>query len=112
MLLRILTCASAALFLVYGVLCLASLSMVADFSRFGLDSLRLPTGFLEVSGGAGLLVGLRWHLALVLASAGLALLMLIAFCVRLRMRDSFAESLPSALLMLVNLYIFTKSLQA
>jgi hypothetical protein len=98
-------------FLIYGGLCLSSLSMVEDFQRFGLERLRMLTGFLEVLGGSGLLVGLKWRPALFLSSAGLSLLMLIAFGVRLKMRDSIVQSLPSLALMLVNAYILVKSSQ-
>ncbi len=101
-----LTWFSGIAFLLYGLLCLASLSMVEDFQRFGLEPLRLPIGFLEVLGGAGLLIGLRWPPVLWIASAGLTLLMLIAFAVRLYMRDSVAASLPSLLFVGVNAYIF------
>ena len=98
-------------FLIYGGLCLSSLSMVEDFQRFGLERLRMLTGLLEVLGGSGLLVGLKWRPALFLSSAGLSLLMLIAFGVRLKMRDSIVQSLPSLALMLVNAYILVKSSQ-
>lgn len=108
-LVRILTYASGAAFLGYGTLCLCSLSMVDDFHRFGLDGLRMPTGSLEVLGGAGLLVGLKWSPALWISSAGLALLMLIAFGVRVKMRDGVSASLPSLLLMFVNVYILIRS---
>jgi len=74
-----------------------------------MDSLRIPTGVLELLGGAGLLIGLRWRPALQLSSAGLALLMLVAFGTRMRMRDGVAVSLPSFLFLLVNLGIFVKS---
>jgi len=83
--------------------------MVEDFQRFGLDRLRMLTGFLEVLGGSGLLVGLKWPQALSISSAGLSLLMLIAFGVRLKMRDSIVQSLPSLALMVVNAYILVKS---
>ena len=105
-----LVCASGLTFLIYGGLCLASMSMVEDFQRFGLERLRLLTGFLEVLGGAGLLVGLKWPPALSLSSAGLALLMLIGFGVRVKMHDSIVQSLPSLALMLVNGYILIRSL--
>jgi uncharacterized membrane protein len=98
-------------FLIYGVLCLSSLSMVGDFQRFGLERLRMLTGFLEVLGGSGLLVGLKWPPALSISSAGLSLLMLIAFGVRLRMHDSILQSLPSLVLMLISAYILVKSFQ-
>lgn len=103
---------SSALFLFYGVLCLTSVSMLTDFQRFGLENLRTLTGVLELLGGIGLLVGYRWPLALRVSSGGLALLMLLAFAVRLKVRDSVAESLPSFLLMLVNAYILVRSLRA
>ena len=104
-LLALLSIVSSLVFIVYGVFCAFTPSMIADFHRFGLDSLRILTGILEILGGTGLLVGLRWRPALWLSSAGLGLLMLIAFGVRLRMRDSVALSTPSFLLMLLNLYI-------
>ena len=99
-------------FLLYGLLCLFTSSMVADFHRFGLDRLRILTGVLEVLGGAGLLVGLKWLPALLVSSSGLALLMLIAFCVRVSMRDSVELSLPSLCLSVVNLVIFVKALRS
>ena len=108
-LLAILSILSGLVFIFYGALCAFTPSMVADFHRFGLDNLqinlRILTGILEILGGAGLLVGLKWRPALWLSAAGLALLMLIAFGVRLKMRDSVTLSAPSFLLMLLNLYI-------
>lgn len=105
-LLALLSIVSSLVFIVYGVFCAFTPSMVADFHRFGLDNLRILTGVLEILGGAGLLVGLKWRPALGLSAAGLVLLMLIAFGVRLKMRDSVALSTPSFLLMLLNGYIF------
>jgi len=98
-------------FLVYGCLCLFSPSMLSDFHRFGLERLRVLTGVLELLGCSGLLVGWKWPPALTLSSAGLCLLMLIAFGVRLKMHDSLGQSLPSLTLMLANAYILIKSLQ-
>lgn len=109
---RILTVLTGIAFLIYGLLCLFTSSMIADFHRFGLDRLRILTGVLEVLGGTGLLVGLRWLPALWISSAGLALLMLIAFCIRLIMHDSVAASLPSLGLTVVNLLIFYKALRS
>ena len=103
---------SSAIFLFYGILCLTSLSMLNDFQRFGLANLRTLTGVLELCGGIGLLVGYKWTLSLRVSSGGLALLMLFAFAIRVKMRDSIAESLPSFLLMLLNAYILARSLKA
>ena len=104
-LLRVAVWFSGVAFLVYGVLCFFSASMASDFHRFGLDDLRVLTGVLELLGGAGLLVGLRWWPALWVSSGGLALLMLIAFVIRMRMGDGVGVSVPSFSLMVVNLCI-------
>jgi uncharacterized membrane protein YphA (DoxX/SURF4 family) len=104
-LLAFLSIISSLVFIVYGAFCAFTPSMVADFHRFGLDNLRILTGILEILGGIGLLVGLKWRPILWLSAAGLALLMLIAFGVRLKMRDSVILSTPSFLLMLLNAYI-------
>jgi uncharacterized membrane protein YphA (DoxX/SURF4 family) len=106
---RSLTCFSGVIFLIYGVLCFYSVSMENDFHRFGLDILRVPTGVLELLGGSGMLIGLKWQPAVWISSTGLAVLMLIAFGIRMRMRDGVAVSLPSLVLMLLNLYILIKS---
>ena len=110
-LLKGLTLFSGLSFVAYGGLCLASLSMVGEFQRFGLAKLRTPTGLLEVLGGVGLLVGLRWLPALRLSAGGLALLMLIAFGVRLRVGDGFLQSMPSFAFAAVNLFILLRSFQ-
>ena len=68
------------------------------------------TGLLEIMGGSGLLVGLKWPPVLWFSAAGLSLLMLIGFGVRIKMRDSLVQSLPSLVLMLLNAYILVKSI--
>jgi hypothetical protein len=96
---------SAVLFLVYGLLCLFSGSMEVEFERFGLARFRRMTGALEVIGGVGLLVGLRVPQVLLVASGGLALLMLLGVIARVRVRDGLLETLPAAALMVANLWI-------
>jgi uncharacterized membrane protein YphA (DoxX/SURF4 family) len=96
---------SAGLFLIYGALCLFSNGMEAEFERYGLSRFRRLTGALEVLGGAGLLVGLRVPIVLVLASGGLALLMLLGVITRIRVRDPLLETLPATVLMVMNGFI-------
>ena len=98
-------------FIFFGILCWNSLPVVSDFQRFGLERVRVLTGILEILGGVGLLVGLRWRPALVLSSGGLAIMMLVAFAVRLRVRDSVAQSLPSFLFMLANVYLLVETIR-
>jgi hypothetical protein len=93
-------------FLVYGLLCVFSQAMVAEFTRFGLARYRVLTGILEILGGAGLLVGLFWPRVLVLSSFGLALLMGLGLLTRLRIGDGFLASSQALFFLLVNLIIF------
>ena len=69
----VLAAGSGVAFVVYGVLCLGSPSMEAEFVRFGLSRFRVLTGVLEVLAGVGLLVGLRWSPALWLSAGVTAL---------------------------------------
>ncbi|MEP7118547.1 MAG: hypothetical protein ABI880_13240 [Acidobacteriota bacterium] len=103
--LALLTVFSSATFLGYGLWCLTSLSMEREFTRFGLTNLRVLTGSLEVLGGVGLLVGLKWPPALWLSSGGLALLMLCGVGVRVSVGDGLVQTLPALALMLLNLYV-------
>lgn len=110
-LLNVLVYGSSFSFLTYGVLLLSSSSMQSDFKRFGLEKFRTTTGILEMLGGLGLWVGLKWPLALSVSSAGLFLLMVVGFGVRVKVRDAFLRSLPALVLMIVNLCLFLISLK-
>ena len=101
---------SGIFFLYYGIMAITTKTMRAEFKRYGLDKYRPLTGYLQVLGGAGLLVGLKVPLISSISSAGLSLLMLMGFAVRLKIRDGFLLSLPSFLFMLLNLYIFFASM--
>lgn len=83
--------------------------MRAEFTRFGLERLRVLTGALEVLGGVGQLAGLAWPPALWLSSGGLALLMLLGIGVRVRVDDSVLQILPALGLMLVNVFLLFAS---
>jgi hypothetical protein len=96
---------SAVLFLVYGALCLFSGGMEEEFERYGLSRFRRLTGALEVLGGLGLLVGLLFAEVMLVASSGLALLMLLGVIARVRVRDRLVETLPALLLLAANLFL-------
>jgi len=83
--------------------------MKDEFKRFGLEKFKTLTGILEILGGIGLLVGLKYPFILSASSGGLFVLMILAVRLRFKLKDSFAESLPAVILMLLNLYILTKS---
>ncbi|AXT53077.1 hypothetical protein D1818_20435 [Aquimarina sp. BL5] len=98
---------SALSFLLYGFSCLLSSHMKNEFIRFGLEKKRNLTGVLQILGGLGLIVGYFYSPILISVSSGsLALLMLLGFGVRIKIKDSILASLPSLLYAILNLYIF------
>lgn len=105
MLLNTLIILSSLAFLFYGFSLFLNSGMKEEFERFGLRQFRKLIGILQLLGGAGLLAGLIWLPILVISSGGLALLMMIGFGVRLKMKDGFWESMPSFIFMLLNFYI-------
>jgi hypothetical protein len=96
---------SSTLFLFYGIACLSFEAMKRDFERFGLSRFRTLTGTLEVLGALGLIVGQFWPPLVPLSAGGLALLMVLGVAVRIRVRDSLAQTLPALVLMCVNVFI-------
>ncbi|TVZ14330.1 DoxX family protein [Maribacter sp. MAR_2009_72] len=93
-------------FLYYGFECLFSQKMKDEFIRFGLSKQRVLTAYLQLTGALGLIFGFFMSPLLILISAaGLSLLMLLGFGVRIKIKDSILESLPALVLALINLFI-------
>jgi len=89
-------------FLAYGVGCLVSPRIVAEFERFGLARFRPLTGWLEMAGGAGLLVGARWSSLGLAAAAGLMTLMVLGVWARVRVGDPVVAMLPALAFLGIN----------
>lgn len=101
---------SSLAFIYFGIQCFYSKFINEEFKRYDLPKFRKLTGYLQLSGSAGLLVGLYYNpLLLLLASAGLCLLMLSGFAVRLKIRDNFIQSSPSFIFGALNLFIAFKT---
>ena len=96
---------SILLFLYYGLSCLLSNAMIAEFRRFGLDRYRRLTGGLEVLGALGLIFGYVFPVLILMASIGLTVLMILGIATRIMVRDSLVQIIPAFSLMVVNLYI-------
>jgi len=107
--LQIIVILNAIFFLLYGLQCFISPAMTQEFKRFGLpDSQRLLTGALQLLGCAGLVTGFFIPVIGFMASGGLAVMMLVAFLVRMKIRDGFWESAPSLLFLALNSWISWK----
>lgn len=96
---------SAAAFFFYGMACLVSSRLVAEFERYGLARWRVTVGSLEVAGALGLVAG-WWFPPLQMAAAtGLFALMVCGLWARWRIHDPWHVMLPAFVLALVNLVI-------
>ena len=94
---------TAIAFLVYGPCCVFSGHMVVEFERYHLARFRKITGYLQILGAVGLLIGyLGTPIVGLLASLGLSIQMLLGFGVRLLIRDSLLQCLPSFSFMMIN----------
>jgi hypothetical protein len=109
-LLTALTYFSALAFVYFGIGCFNSKFIVSEFKRYGLAGYRKLTGVLQLLGAVGLVVGLRYSPVLLLcAAAGLSLLMMAGFAVRMRIRDNFVQSFPAFTFAALNLLIAVKT---
>lgn len=81
--------------------------MKKEFKRFKLEKFGLLVVVLELLGAVGLMIGFWiFHPLLIIASAGLSLLMLMGLIVRLRLNDGLLLSLPALFFLVLNAYIF------
>ncbi len=101
-----LTLVSSISFLFFGAACLFDAGMKDEFIRYKLADKRRLTGFLQILGGIGLVVGWLFSPLLALVSCfGLALLMILGFGVRIKVKDTWLQSLPSLGYALLNAYL-------
>ncbi len=96
---------SALSFLGYGAGCFTSRHLQKEFVRFGLSTLRKLIGFLQICGSLGLIAGLWFPILGKAGSGGLALMMLLAILVRIKIRDGFLRTTPAILYFLLNGYL-------
>ena len=94
----------------YVIAYFASPQMKLEFKRFSLEKIGFYIILLELLGAIGLIVGLKINLILSISSLGLSLLMLSGVIVRIRLRDSILISLPAFFYMVLNGFIFFKSI--
>ena len=94
---------TAIAFLIYGLFCIFSGHMIVEFERYRLARFRMLTGYLQILGAIGLLVGfLISPVAGLVAALGLSVQMLLGLGVRLLIRDTLLQCLPSFGFMLIN----------
>lgn len=109
-LLKVLIWFSSLAFIFFGMNCFYSKFIISEFIRYKLPRYRKLTGFLQLIGATGLLIGLYFSpVLLLIASSGLFILMLAGFVVRIRIKDNFVQSSPSLTFAILNLFIALKT---
>ncbi len=107
---KICTLISSLSFFAYSISYFTSPHMKNEFKRFGLEKMGLVIILLEIMGALGLLVGLKFYFILLISSLCLALLMLAGLIIRIKLKDSIWISFPASFYMVLNAYIFWKSI--
>lgn len=97
---------SAISFAGYGLACFGSGYMKREFERYRLGSQRALIGVLQLVGAAGLLAGLNEPWAGRWSAAGLALMMLLAVGVRIKIKDSLVQTTPALIYLVLNVYLW------
>ncbi|MGK0413904.1 MAG: hypothetical protein ACJA1B_002121 [Polaribacter sp.] len=101
---------SSLAFIIFGINCFYSKFIILEFERYGLPTFRKLTGLLQILGALGSLIGLYYiPIILLLASIGLAILMIAGFIVRIKIKDDFLKSSPSFTFAAINLFIAIKT---
>lgn len=80
----------------YGLGCFFSAYLQAEFRRYRLEAQCRLVGALQCAAAVGLIAGLFLPWIGQAAAGGLALMMLVALAVRIRIRDSLVQMLPAA----------------
>jgi uncharacterized membrane protein YphA (DoxX/SURF4 family) len=96
---------SACSFLGYGSACFFSSSTRQEFNRYRLGAQRVVVGMLQVVAGLGLLAGMSQPWMGRAAAGGLALMMLVAVVVRIRIKDSLPQTVPALFYLVLNAYL-------
>ena len=92
-------------FLGYGAACFFSDRLKREFVRYGFEAQRMLVGALQLCAAIGLVAGLNQPWMGRAASGGLALMMLVAVGVRLKIKDSLLQTAPALFYLALNAYL-------
>jgi len=96
---------SALSFLGYGSACFLLTSLKNEFERYCLAAQRRLVGALQLGAAFGLVAGLDEPWIGLAASGGLALMMLVAVGVRIKIKDPLPRTMPAVVYLALNAYL-------
>ena len=81
-------------------------SMSEEFTVYGLPVwFMYVVGFLKVAFAVGLIVGIWWPAVIIPSALGIAVLMVGAIAMHLKVRDPMKKSIPAAVMLILVLFI-------
>ena len=92
-------------FLFYALYAIFSKKMKAEFSRWGFQKYRILISCIQFSSGFSLLLSFFYPFLVIYCSSIFFIMMLGAFFVRIRIKDSFLDTLPALLYLFLNAII-------
>tara|TARA_B100000927_G_scaffold93730_1_gene75611 strand:+ start:119 stop:463 length:345 start_codon:yes stop_codon:yes gene_type:complete len=93
-------------FILFGLACFYSSFFENEFYRYGLSEYRTTVGFFQLLGGIGSIIGVFDKRILTISSLGLSVMMLLGVGVRLKINDTFIQTLPALTYLIINTIIF------
>ena len=102
----ILSIISGISFIFFGLACFFSNVFINEFYRYGLYEYIKIVGVFQLLGGIGCIVGVFYKRLLIISSLGLSIMMLLGVGVRVKINDTFFQTLPAILYLIINSIIF------
>jgi hypothetical protein len=98
-------------FIFYALHTLFSTKMKDEFSRWGVQKYRILISCIQLSSGFSLLLSFFYPFLVIYCSSIFFIMMLGAIFVRIRIKDSFLDTLPALLYFFLNAIILYIELQ-
>ena len=106
MIVKIFVLISAVSFLFYAIRSIFSSRMISEYYRWGFSTFRPVIIVFQILASIGLLIGFYSIFFLLVSSLFLTIMMIIAIIVRIRIQDSFLNTMPAIFYALLNCTIF------
>ena len=82
--------------------------MIDEFIRYRIPQFRKLTGWFQLLGSLGIIIGFWVDNLQALSTIGLSLMMLFGVAVRIKMKDNLIKILPAVCYFLLNAYLSFK----
>ncbi len=97
-------------FIAYGINSFISYKMILEFERWRLEKRRKEIGSFQLACGIGILIGLKLNPVLIVSSATLIIMMLVAVYIRIKIKDNISDILPALAYLILGIIIFQHSI--